>query len=322
MSLFTRRWMLGALPALGVATPAFAQRAESRLGKPPSPLGGGTDYAVDSWLDIYGRPTVKVMINGRGPFQFMVDTGSATTVVAARHVEALEAVSRGRVTVHGATGSAVMPLVELENLQAGAVDKKDLRVAVLPDARLTREDGILGTDVFAGRRLVFEIRDKVVRIEPSQRQASAPQQANIRIRTGLLAEVDGRVGDIKVRMMLDTGAKSCIANMALNDALLKRYPRLQRADNARIFGVTGQGVSGQLVFLPKVDMRAFTVEGASSIAADAPIFDLWDLKREPAMIVGVDLLSRLDSFSIDYGARTFDAILAEALVARNSVELS
>jgi hypothetical protein len=37
------------------------------------------------------------------------------------------------------------------------------------------------------------------------------------------------------------------------------------------------------------------------------------------MIVGVDLLSRLDSFSIDYGARMFDAKLATAsdLIARN-----
>ncbi len=36
------------------------------------------------------------------------------------------------------------------------------------------------------------------------------------------------------------------------------------------------------------------------------------------MIVGVDLLSRLESFSIDYGARTFDAKLLAELIARNS----
>ncbi len=57
-------------------------------------------------------------------------------------------------------------------------------------------------------------------------------------------------------------------------------------------------------------MRAFTVEDASCIAADASIFNLWDLNRGPAMIVGVGLLSRLASFSIDYGARAFDARLA------------
>ena len=55
------------------------------------------------------------------------------------------------------------------------------------------------------------------------------------------------------------------------------------------------------------------------MAAEAPIFDLWELTEEPAMIVGVNLLSRLSSFSIDYGARVFDATLLSELIARNSV---
>lgn len=36
------------------------------------------------------------------------------------------------------------------------------------------------------------------------------------------------------------------------------------------------------------------------------------------MIVGVNLLSRLDSFSIDYGARRFEATLMSDLMARNA----
>jgi hypothetical protein len=66
-------------------------------------------------------------------------------------------------------------------------------------------------------------------------------------------------------------------------------------------------------------MKAFSVKDAGCVAADAPIFDLWGLKDEPAMIVGVNLLSRLSSFSIDYGAKVFDATLLSELIARNSV---
>lgn len=315
MTQLTRRWMLGALPALGVAAPAFAQRAELQT------RVGDADYLVDSWLDVFGRPTAKVTINGRGPFNFLVDTGSTTTVIAERHVAAWEATPRGKVTVNGATGSAVMPLVELASVQAGVVEKEELRVAVLPDQRLPREDGILGADVFAGRRLVFAIRDRVVLIEPSRRQAPKAAAGNMRIRNGLLAEIDGQVGNIPTRLMLDTGAKSCIANKTLNAALRKQYPRQLRLDNASISGVTGHRVPGQLVFLPKLDMKAFTVEDASCIAADAAIFDLWGLNKEPAMIVGVDLLSRLESFSIDYGAKYFDAKLLAEMIARNAAAL-
>jgi predicted aspartyl protease len=262
------------------------------------------------------------MIGESGPYRFLVDTGSAKTVIAARHVEAMGAEPMGEVTVIGATGSAVMPLVEVGNLRAGVVEKAYLSVAVLPDKRLPREDGILGADVFAGRRLVFDIPGKSVRIEPSQRRANGVAAANMRVRNGLLAEIGGRVGNIPTRLMLDTGAKSCIANMALNDALQRQYRTLVRLENARIFGVTGHGVTGQLVMLPKLDMLAFTVQDATCIAADAPIFEHWKLNDEPAMIVGVDLLSRLDSFSIDYGAQTFDARLAAELVTRGLIAVT
>ncbi len=233
MMQLTRRRMLGALPALSIAAPALAQRT-----KVQTPLGEA-DYLVDSWIDVFGRPTAKVLVNDRGPFNFLVDTGSTTTVIAERHVAAWEATARGDVTVNGATGSAIMPLVQLASLKAGAVEKADIPVAVLPNQRLPREDGILGADVFAGRRLVFAIRDKQVLIEPSRRQSATAQGANMRVRNGLLAEVEGRVGNIPTRLMLDTGAKSCITNKALNAALKKQYPRQLRIDNASISGVTG-----------------------------------------------------------------------------------
>jgi hypothetical protein len=39
------------------------------------------------------------------------------------------------------------------------------------------------------------------------------------------------------------------------------------------------------------------------------------------MIVGINVLSRLSSFSIDYGARTFEAIPLAALLAEQGVRL-
>jgi predicted aspartyl protease len=315
MTQLTRRLILGALPGLGLAGHALAQLPSGMRVTPPPEED--VDYLLDAWVDAYGRPTAKVMINGMGPFQFMVDTGATTTVIAARHLTTLGTKPLGQVTVVGTTGTASMPLVRLDKLQTGAVTKPDLDVAVLPDSELAGEDGILGGDVFVGRRLVFDIRGKSVRLEPSKRQVRATTLGNMRVRNGLLAEIDGRVGSVAARLMLDTGAQNCIANMALSDALLKHHPKLQRLNNARIFGVTGHKVVGQYIALPKVDLRAFTVRDAGCVAADAQIFDQWDMNREPAMIVGVNLLSRLESFSIDYGAEMFDAKLLAELLARN-----
>ena len=324
--LVSRRSVLGAIPALGLPVlgagqPAIAQRAPS--GVPSTSIGINPtqdreiDYLPDAWVDIYGRPTATVMINGPGPFQFMVDTGSTTTVIANRMLERLRTPAIGVATVVGTTGTAEMPVARLDRVECGVVTKDALRVAVLPDSTMQREDGILGADMFAGRRLVFNIKQKQVRVEPTRR-ATRKALGNMRVRNGLLAEIDGKVGSVNVRFMLDTGAQVCIANMALSDALRRRHPRLERVNNVRVYGVTGHKIVGQHIAMPRVNLRAFQVDDAGCVAADASIFDLWDLNRDPALIVGVNLLSRLDSFSIDYGARMFDATLMSELFARNA----
>ena len=117
MMQFSRRSLLGAMPALGLPLlggtgQAFAQAPHLAAAPPGSDarldpaIDGEIDYLPDAWVDIYGRPTARVMINGQGPFQFMVDTGSTTTVITNRLLERLGSVSTGVATVVGTTGSA------------------------------------------------------------------------------------------------------------------------------------------------------------------------------------------------------------------------
>lgn len=314
----TRRMMLGALPALGLVGGASAQTAPQDQGVHPN---DNTAASLDTWLDLYGRPKAKVMLNGQGPFEFMVDTGSTVTVIAERHLASLRAPIVGRTAVAGTTGMADTPLAQIDRVEAGAMRNKAMRVAVLPDKGVASMDGILGADAFAGKRLIFNIPAKTVKIETSLHPIRVTPQSNMRIRNGLLAEVDGKIGNVSVKFMLDTGAQNCIMNHKLSRALLKSHPRLLRLDDVSVYGVTGHVMMGQYVMLPKVELRAFAVTDAGAVAIDAPIFDFWGLKDEPAMIVGMNMLSRLRSFSIDYGAKAFDAQLLADLIARNSVAL-
>ena len=145
----------------------------------------------------------------------------------------------------------------------------------------------------AERRLMVNVRRKQVRVEPTRR-STRRAVANMRVCKGLLAEIDGKVGNVNACLLLDTGAQNYIADMALSDALRKHHPRLQRVDNVRVYVVTGHKVVGQFIAMPRVNLKAFHVDDAGCVAADASIFDVWDLSRKPAMIVGVNLLSRLD----------------------------
>jgi predicted aspartyl protease len=316
----SRRMLLAAAPAFAFAGVAGAQQTGTRLQSPEqAEQEFYGDLPLDAWTDMYGRPTAKVTIDGQGPFRFLVDTGSTTTVVAARHAERLKIPVIGTATVNGTTGTAVMPLARIGKLETGVVTREDIRVAVLSDNGLAREDGILGADVFAGRRLSFDIQAKSVRVEGSRRQTRISPASNLRVRNGLLAEIDGRIGTIPVRLMLDTGAQHCIANLPLKRSIERSYPKQPRVERIRVVGVTGHVAVGDYFELPKVDFKKFAVKDAGAVAVDAPIFKIWDLDKEPAMIVGVNLLSRLASFSIDYGAKVFDAELMSAAIARGAM---
>jgi hypothetical protein len=316
-----RRTAIGGLLCAAPATfaPALAQSPVVMPAGPRLvPVDGEVAITLDAWTDSYGRPTALVRLNGQGPFSFLVDTGSTATVMSESVALVVGAARIGTLTIAGATGTATKPFTIIDTLQTGAVTRNNLRVAILPNADIKRGDGILGADVFAGKRLVFSIRDKIVRVEASKRPTHGSPDGNLRLRQGSLAEVDGRVGRVSAKLILDTGADYCIANPALGVALQRAHPRLTRTPDVRVTGVTGHRITGEFIALPRVDVRAFAVEDSAAVIADASIFRHWELESEPAMIVGADLLSRLESFSIDYGAKMFDAKLLSDLIARNS----
>src|SRR5688572_13144450 len=62
-----------------LAMPALAQQAAAG-----PPATDSLDASVDAW----GRPTARVMLNGKGPFRFRVDTGANASVVAAEVIAA------------------------------------------------------------------------------------------------------------------------------------------------------------------------------------------------------------------------------------------
>lgn len=311
-----RTFLAGALGSVAFAPAISAQAPSPSTG---SLLGGDSDPELDimaAWVDRFGRPTVKVSLNGAGPFEFLVDTGANTTVVAKRHIESLQVPYTGMAQVYGTTGDRAFPLAILSELVAGSAKRSGLQVAVAEDVDLAREDGILGADVFAGRRLTFDIGGRTVTVESSAHQERRWRRSNMRVRNGHLAEIRGRVGRVGARLMLDTGAGECIINTPLREELAHRYPRLEAIGETSVRGVTGHVLVGDFFELPDLRLGDLVIREAGAVAVDAPVFELWELDEEPAMIVGVNVLSRLDKFTIDYGARLFEAT-PMAMIARS-----
>jgi hypothetical protein len=296
----TRRGLLMALPALALAPRAFAD--ERRQVASDADQSG---VLLQSWFDPRNRPTARVTLNGQGPFRFLVDTAATTTVIRDATAQALGLAPEGRVMVVGTTGGIELPVTRIPELETGVVRKRGVRAAVLPGSLDNGCDGILGADVFAGRRLVFDMRSRNVRVAPTL-TTSTSGRARMRLRNGAVPELPGQVGSVPTRMIIDTGAECTIVNLPLSQALLQRQPSLSRIPDASIVGLTGEVIRGEGIFLPQVWVDDLKLRGVAGIAADAPVFRVWGLDRQPAMIVGADLLSLFGRISVDYGSGNFE----------------
>ncbi len=288
----TRRALLAAAP-FALAGAAFAQEAPD------------TTYLLDTSLDVFGRPVATGMINGKGPFRFLVDTAASTSVVTMDLAIAIGMTFQGTTTIYGTTGQSTMPVARAAEIEVGAVRRQNLRMVALTSPMGARADGIIGADVFAGRRVVFDLNRKTVRISNSITR-SVKDDTSFRLRDGRLAEVSGRAGKVKASIIIDTGADCSLINPVLREALRAEHPNLKTLPRVIVTGLTGQQLEGEGIYMPAVGMREFKVKDLVAVAVDAPIFHVWKLQDQPAMILGADVLLRLPRFSIDYGSAVFD----------------
>src|SRR5262249_31754790 len=137
-----------------------------------------------------------------------------------------------------------------------------------------------------------------------------------RISGGLLM-IDGRIGGVAARIVIDTGAERTLGNAALRDALRKRYRRgkLHWIDTEG-FGATADGVKGQASLAPPIELGPVAISSTVIVYADFHIFRLWDLDSRPAALLGMDVLGTVPAMVLDYSRREIYFDLRPASRAR------
>lgn len=115
---------------------------------------------------------VPVMINGKGPYDFVLDTGATLTCVGETLANELQLKQPRGVLGRGASigGSGNMRLVQIETLRVGETEVTDvLACAVdLSNVRQLGLDvrGLLGLNVLKQFRVTLDFDRKVMRLEP------------------------------------------------------------------------------------------------------------------------------------------------------------
>lgn len=306
-----------ALVSLAAGPPSTRAQADpatqAGAGSGTAPLDGveeqGPKFATPTTLDGAGRIVAPVEINGHGPLRFILDTGanrSAISAATARKL-GLQVDEGSRVSVHGITGSAVLPAVEVATFRAGDLLFEDQRLPVLPSAVFGGVDGILGIDVLQTARIDVDFGSGTVTIQRSSGARARPGYLVVpaRLKHGGLLLVQGKVGKVRVKAILDTGAERSLGNEALRKALELRARDPQESVATTVIGATPQLAEGTSFVAPAIAIGGARLTNLTVTFSDLHVFKIWSLLDEPAVLIGMDLLGTMQHFVVDYRRREF-----------------
>ncbi len=262
-------------------------------------------YVAPTSRDRIGRIWAPVLIDGKGPFRLVLDTGASHSAIIGRVAQALgdtdpAAMTQTRVT--GFTGSAIVPTVTVERMQVGDIDISPYTLPVVPDV-FGGAQGVLGYETLGDKRIYADFgRDKLtIARSHGDRVPYGFDKVPLKLIEGGLLVADIRVGGVRTQAIIDTGAQGSVGNLALLDALMRHPPA--NAEHAEIMGVTLAVQTGDNVPAPPIQMGTLTIQGVHIVFGDMYLFQHWEMTKRPTMVLGMDLLGSFQVLILDYRTR-------------------
>jgi hypothetical protein len=307
-----RRALMAGLAALGAAAPGLSRAdiieiggSASRLTEIPSPQAAadGSHYQppthISAIMDIYKRMTTAVKIAGAGPYQFVADTGANQSVISTELATKLGLLLGPAQALNGVAGVQLTPTTQA-SVEIGPRPKRQATLSVLPQAAIGAP-GMLGLDLLDGTQLTLDFSRQTLTIDDDAGRSGMNDEVHLKAhrRDGQLTLVDADLAGIKVTAFLDSGAQDTIGNMALRDLAVTRYPLIPFRP-IPIVSVTGQSIDAQFADLPGLRIGGLSVPNWPVAFADLHTFRMWDLVSRPAVLIGVDILSRFETVCLDF----------------------
>lgn len=305
-----------ALLMLAGFSPAFAQPALTKLdavaGIPKIDEQTQTeDVRFRNEAD--DRMTVPVKLSGAGPFRFLVDTGADHTAISRELAGRLGLVKGDSASLHTISG---VSKVSTANVPALQLTRKAVKVTDAPvlDSAYMGADGILGVDSLQSQRVEFNFDTQTLSIVPSAVRELEDEPGAIVVRAarrqGRLVVTDATANGHRLTVVIDTGAELSMGNQALRKELMGKG-LLGPSEKVELQSVTGAMISGDYMFVRKLEIGGVIIENLAIVFADAHTFRKLKLDRRPALLLGMNAIRAFKKVSIDFASRKFRVVLPE-----------
>ena len=299
-----RRGLLAGVLAGGLLPAAAAAQmvrvgppnSASRLSPPDQVYVPPRDLSTVA--DIYKRMTTPVSVNGAGPFQFVVDTGANQSVISQEIAAKLGLPIGESRLLNGVAGVAMTPTTTA-TLRVGALDETLVGLSVLPGEAIG-DDGMLGLDLLNGAQLTLDFERELVTIGgPRAAPVEGEAVLSARRRDGQLTLVSAGLAGIPVTAFIDSGAQDTVGNMALREMAVRRYPTTSFTQ-VPIISVTGQTMQCEILDLPGLRIGSLSLPSWPVAFADLHVFSMWNLIDRPAILLGIDVMTRFQTVCLDF----------------------
>ena len=229
------------LLAFCVSTVAAAGTTEHRSHAAPAPsiVDVPPAGATLPMRDFGGRPVVEVRINGKGPFDFILDTGATITVVDEKLAEELALSAEEGVRADSGGGPAPT-IVTVKTLKVAGATIGGFLAAVMPLSNLLNTDGaprgVLSALNFPGCLVGFDYPEKLITIKKGALAAADFRTIFDYPEDAALPSLPIRIAGQETRVHVDTGSATTLTlpRRFLSELPLKSQPK--EAGTARALG--------------------------------------------------------------------------------------
>lgn len=250
--------------------------------------------------DRYERLTVPVMIAGRGPYRFFIDTGAQATVVTEKIISDLQLIPSGRATLVAMGSSQLVDTIEIDDLQFADRTFSGL-ISPLLQRQHIGADGILGLDSLQDLRVLIDFeQDSMAVADAEELGGNTGFEIVVRARPklGQMIITDARINGVKTAVIIDTGAQNSMGNLEL----LKRL-RARERETLVSTDVHGAQVFSQLAIAKNLVIGDMELTNVPIGFADSPAMAALGYADRPALILGMGNLRLFDRVAIDFATR-------------------
>lgn len=265
------------------------------------------------------RLTLPVMIDGKGPYNFMIDTGSQATALAREINAELALPPAGRANLLGMASLREVDLVAIERLEVGKHSIESVSAPLL-DRENIGADGIIGLDSLQDFRVLINFREPSIALQDMRSTKPKRDGFEIVVRAnqaaGQLLITNALVEGIPTTVIIDTGAQASLANPALREKL-----RRKREAEVITTDVNGVELVGHVAMIHTLKIDALRLSNIPLAFADSPVFAALGLADKPVVALGMQHLRLFDRVAIDFAGsrilfdlpRDLDAARREAM---------